>query len=344
MHIPEDTLYSIGEVTLRTGLSVSAIRYYADEGLVQPTDTTDGGHRLYDLDAIARLELVRTLRDLDTGLDHVRRVLAGTTSLRDVLAEHLDVIEKRTTDMHAKRAVLRALVRQEGTAERANLLRKLVTMSDAERQRLVDEFLDDVSARLPKEALDRIPDVRPVLPPDPAPEQLDAWVTLAELLRDDRFREATRSYLHATYAEFPGSEMSTPPVQEFLHSAGGDLMSKLTAAHQAGFAADDGQVVSLAAELVDQLAHTFGVAADDDLRERLAARYRDLDTITLEALQDAEYTATQGRYFELISIINGQPHPDAALLDSARRAQSNADGPGFRDLGRWLSAAILAAR
>lgn len=112
MHISEDTLYSIGDVAHRTGLSVSAIRYYADEGLVRPTDATDGGHRLYDVDAIARLEFVRTLRDLETSLDQVRRVLVGTTSLRDILAEHLDVVEKRSTDIQAKRAVLRALVRQ----------------------------------------------------------------------------------------------------------------------------------------------------------------------------------------------------------------------------------------
>ncbi|MGV9769867.1 helix-turn-helix domain-containing protein [Microbacterium sp. NPDC003461] len=84
MNISEDTLSSIGEVAHRTELSVSAIRYYADEGLVQPTDATDGGHRLYDVEAIARLEFVRTLRDLDTGLEQVRPVLAGTTSLRDM--------------------------------------------------------------------------------------------------------------------------------------------------------------------------------------------------------------------------------------------------------------------
>ncbi|WP_426185178.1 hypothetical protein [Microbacterium sp. TWP3-1-2b2] len=240
--------------------------------------------------------------------------------------------------------MLRALVRQDGTAERANLLRKLVTMSDAERHRLVDDFLNDVSAGLPESAIGRIREVFPVLLPDPAPEQLDAWVSLAELLRDDRFREATRSYLHATYAEFPGSEMSAPHVQEFNNSAGADLMPKLIAAHHAGFAADDAQAVALAAQLVEQLAQTFAVAADDDLRLRLAARYRDLDSLTLAALQDTEYNATEGRYLELVSIINDQPHPDAALLDSARRERSDGDGPGFRDFGQWLSDAILAAR
>lgn len=342
MNNTDETLYSIGEVAHRTGLSVSAIRYYADEGLVEPTDATDGGHRLYDVDAIARLEFVRTLRDLETGLDQVRRVLLGTTSLRDVLAEHLDVIEKQATDMQAKRAVLRALVRQEGTAERARLLRKLVTMSDAERQRLVDDFLAEVTAGLPEDAIRRIHEVRPVLPPDPAPEQLDAWVSLAELLQDDRFRAATRSYLHATYAEFPGSEISTPHVQEFFHSTGADVMPKLMAAHQAGFAADDARVISLAARMVESLAEAFGVAADDDLRGRLAARYRDLDSVTLEALQDAEYNATEGRYLELVSIINDQPHPDAALLASARRERSDGEQLSFRDLGGWLSDAILA--
>ncbi|MFB7251134.1 MerR family transcriptional regulator [Microbacterium sp. NPDC056234] len=344
MNTSEDTLYSIGDVAHRTGLSVSAIRYYSDEGLVRPTDATDGGHRLYDLDAIARLEFVRTLRDLETGLDQVRRVLSGTTSLSDILAEHLDVIETRTTDLQAKRAVLRALVRQESTVERANLLRKLVTMSDMERQRLVDDFLDEVTADLPSEAIRRIGEDRPVLAADPAPEQLDAWVSLAELLRDDRFRDATRSYLHATYAAFPGSEISTPRVQEFIQSPGADLTRRLMAAHQAGFSADDAQVVGLAAQLVEQLAQVFGVAADADLRQRLAARYRDADSLTLEAFEDAEYNATEGRYLELVSVINDRPHPDAALLASARRETGDADGPAFGQLGPWLAAAILASQ
>jgi hypothetical protein len=33
-----DTLYSIGELSRRTGLTVKAIRYYSDQGIVPPTD------------------------------------------------------------------------------------------------------------------------------------------------------------------------------------------------------------------------------------------------------------------------------------------------------------------
>jgi len=52
---------------------VSAIRFYADEGVVPPTGLTEGGFRRCDVRAIARLELVRTLRDLGAGLDDIRR-------------------------------------------------------------------------------------------------------------------------------------------------------------------------------------------------------------------------------------------------------------------------------
>jgi DNA-binding transcriptional MerR regulator len=77
-------LYSIGDVPRRTGLSVSAIRFYADEGVVAPTGLTGGGFRQYDVHAIGRLELVRTLRDLGAGLDHIRRVPAAETTLHDL--------------------------------------------------------------------------------------------------------------------------------------------------------------------------------------------------------------------------------------------------------------------
>ena len=58
------TLLSIGELAERTGLSVRTIRFYSDSGVVLPAGRTDAGYRLYGSDALARLALVRTLRDL----------------------------------------------------------------------------------------------------------------------------------------------------------------------------------------------------------------------------------------------------------------------------------------
>lgn len=340
MNDTDNTLHLIGDVARRTGLSVSAIRYYSDEGLVHPTDETDGGHRLYDLDAIARFEFIRTLRDLDTGLDQIRRVLTGVVSLREVLAEHLHVVEDRASELQAKRAVLRALVRKESTTERANLLQRLVTLSDAERQRLIDDFLESVSADLPDYAVEKIRAAHPRLAEDPSAEQLDAWISLSELLQDEQYREQTRVYLRETYANEIGEKMSGAPVQEFISSAGEDLMPKLGAAREAGLAPDDPHVILLADQLVQQSATAAGVIADDDLRKRLASVYSKVDTLTSQALQHEGYRATEGRYLELVAVINNQPLPDAQLTRAAGQADAES-GLDLGTFGRWLSEAIV---
>src|SRR5690554_7434530 len=72
MNNTDDTLYPIGDVANRTGLAVSAIRFYSDEGIVPATDVTPAGHRMYGVEAIARLEFIRTLRELGTSLDQIR--------------------------------------------------------------------------------------------------------------------------------------------------------------------------------------------------------------------------------------------------------------------------------
>ncbi len=48
--------FTIGELARRTGLSVRTIRFYADAGVVQPSARSAAGYRLYDAEAVARLE------------------------------------------------------------------------------------------------------------------------------------------------------------------------------------------------------------------------------------------------------------------------------------------------
>ena len=68
------TLYSIGDLARRTGLAVRTIRFYSDRGIVAPAGRSPAGHRLYDAGAVARLDLVRTLRELDVDLPTIRKV------------------------------------------------------------------------------------------------------------------------------------------------------------------------------------------------------------------------------------------------------------------------------
>jgi DNA-binding transcriptional MerR regulator len=78
----------IGELSRLTGLPVRTIRFWSDEGLVPPEGRTPAGYRLYGPDALVRLGLVRTLREL--GVDHaaIRKVLRRELTIADVAAAH----------------------------------------------------------------------------------------------------------------------------------------------------------------------------------------------------------------------------------------------------------------
>src|SRR3978361_1990414 len=106
-----DALYSIGDLANRTGLTVKAIRFYADRGIVPPTVRSPAGHRLYDAEAVARLDLVRTLRELGLDLSTIRRVLDREVALPEVAAAHADALEAQIRTLRLRKAVLRAIAK-----------------------------------------------------------------------------------------------------------------------------------------------------------------------------------------------------------------------------------------
>ncbi|HEY7947857.1 MAG TPA: redox-sensitive transcriptional activator SoxR [Acidimicrobiales bacterium] len=66
----------IGQVADRTGVAVSALRYYEQEGLIRSTRTA-GGQRRYPRDVLRRVAFVRIAQQVGLRLDDVRAALAG---------------------------------------------------------------------------------------------------------------------------------------------------------------------------------------------------------------------------------------------------------------------------
>lgn len=66
---------SIGDVSQRTGVSVSALRYYEREGLITASRTA-GGQRSYARDVLRRVSFVRIAQRVGLSLDEVRDALA----------------------------------------------------------------------------------------------------------------------------------------------------------------------------------------------------------------------------------------------------------------------------
>uniref|UniRef100_A0AAU1ZYF7 MerR family transcriptional regulator n=1 Tax=Streptomyces sp. NBC_00093 TaxID=2975649 RepID=A0AAU1ZYF7_9ACTN len=195
---------TIGELARATGLTVRTIRYWSDEGALPPVTRSAGGYRLYDAGSVARLELIRTLRELGLGLDHVRAVLAGETTVAEVAAAHVAALDAQIRTLKVTRAVLSSVARRGSTAEEMTLMNKLARLSAAERKRIMEEFVEELFHGLDSvdpAIRDRMRATAVDLPEDPAPEQVDAWVELAELVQDPGFRAQMRQVVEFNAAE-----------------------------------------------------------------------------------------------------------------------------------------------
>ncbi|MGP4021484.1 MerR family transcriptional regulator [Saccharopolyspora sp. 5N708] len=299
----DDTVrYTIGELARRTGLSVKTIRFYSDSGVVPPTDRTAAGYRRYDVTAVSRLELVRTLRELGAGLDEVQRVLARETTLSQLANTHLELLEEQMRLLQTRRAVLRAVVKLNRSTEEARLMHKLAQMSDEERNRLIDEFWDEVSANLNLQPgfTEWLREAKPNLPADPSAEQLEAWIELAELVQDQGFRRAVRAlYQEHSDRRDAGESMAGPKPEDAQKWWAVTDEARLAAA--SGTSPTSAEARALADRLTALASAEWGQPDTADFRRSLADDY---ETRTDERIS---------RYWELLATINNWPqHPTTA--------------------------------
>jgi hypothetical protein len=146
------------------------------------------------------------------------------------------------------------------------------------------------------------------LPDDPAPEQVDAWIELAELVADEEFRQRARSMVTAAGPQ--GARAAGP---QGARAAGPEPAADYRAVTEhAGQALAQGIAPGSAegGAVLDRIVPPETPAA------RRAELLQQLETFT---------DARVERYWQLLAVINGQPAPPSAV-------------PSFE----WLIAALRA--
>jgi DNA-binding transcriptional MerR regulator len=282
-------LLSIGELAARTGLPVRTIRFYSDAGVVPEADRTDAGYRLYGEDALLRLGLVRTLRDLGIDLPTIRRVLEREVSVPDVAAAHAAALEAQIRVLRVRKAVLEAVARRGSDPQEMQRMHRLAQLSDDERKRIVGEFLDTAF-----EGLDMDPafvgymkSSLPELPEQPTAEQVDAWIELAELVQDPGFQASIRRMSEQHAAARAGGEDLRPD------AGWKEAAELLTERAGAALAAGVDPASAEAGRIVDEVVPAFPGEHHD--RAALA------DRLATGTDPKAE------RYWQLMAVINGWP-------------------------------------
>ena len=86
-------MYSIGEVSRMTGLSVRALHHYDAIGLLHPTLVSESGYRSYDDAALARLQRILLYRELRFPLESIRQLLDNPSAdLQEMLREQIRLL------------------------------------------------------------------------------------------------------------------------------------------------------------------------------------------------------------------------------------------------------------
>jgi DNA-binding transcriptional MerR regulator len=97
---------AIGALASRTGMSVSAIRYYEEVGLIPPATRRPSGHRVYSAQVEAVLTLIRSCRNFGFSIDETRSLVSLSDSQdRDCVAAR-DIAHTHLTAVRAKLAEL----------------------------------------------------------------------------------------------------------------------------------------------------------------------------------------------------------------------------------------------
>jgi len=277
----ETTLLTIGQLARRSGVPVRTIRFWSDEGILPETDRTVSNYRRYDGRAVARLDLVRTLRELGMGLEDIRLVLERRRSVEEVAASHVQAIDNQIRALRTQRAVCTLLARGAPSARKAALMNDLARLSASERQQMIDEFVDATFAGTDPDApgagiANNMRTLPTELPDDPTTEQVEAWVELAELVSDPAFRARAREMAVAG-SEAGGDQPQFDPSPVVEHAG---------AAVADGTAPDSPEGQAVLARIIDP---GMDAAARDELADTI-------DTFTDRRVH---------RYWDLLGILNG---------------------------------------
>ena len=92
-------MYSIQEVSRKTGLTAHTLRYYEKEGLLPGVERTQGGFRQYSDDDLEKLGLICCLKNTGMSIQEIARFVQLTREGEHTLAERVELLRAHRDQM-----------------------------------------------------------------------------------------------------------------------------------------------------------------------------------------------------------------------------------------------------
>lgn len=186
--------WKVGELARRIGLSIRTLHWYDEIGLLTPSFHSETGHRLYTPNDVARLQQIKSLRQLGFALEDVRACLDRADF------SPLELIELHLTQLRGQMEVQRRL---------------------CERLESIAERLRSTEAVSVEDLLQTVEDMN-VFEKYYTPEQLEQLKERRGQVGDERIRQVETEewpkLMEAVRAEMDkGSDPASAPVQALAH-------------------------------------------------------------------------------------------------------------------------------
>lgn len=105
-------MYTVNQVSQRTGVSVRTLHHYDAIGLLHPAMVTKAGYRMYDDETLMRLQSILMFRELRFSLSEIKAMLDSPEfDMRRALRQQIALLEKERA--HIDNVIVRARELQE---------------------------------------------------------------------------------------------------------------------------------------------------------------------------------------------------------------------------------------
>ena len=107
-------LIKVRDISLKYDISARALTYYEDVGLLASTRGDDYAYRMYDEEAIKRLEQVLILRKLNISIKDIKRIFdaPGSEVVLEILEKKAQNIDEEIALLHELKGIIMDFIRE----------------------------------------------------------------------------------------------------------------------------------------------------------------------------------------------------------------------------------------
>ena len=107
--------YTTGEIARLCGVTVRTVQYYDRRNILNPSELSEGGRRLYTEDDLRRMKLICYLRSLDLPIDSIAQLLAEGNSQEVItllLSQREETLRQELRELQEKLSSLEQLSKE----------------------------------------------------------------------------------------------------------------------------------------------------------------------------------------------------------------------------------------